>query len=380
MRNYAWKPHETHRVLHNDSLKLLSGVDTRQEAESLVELYVYRSFDFMIYPQINDAIYLAIYSGLRHTTNTDTWGLANDRIPQDNTLDQTVSFLIAYIHEKDIGFSELVESLKTEIQYRESDQKYWLSEFNVLRPTIDKWTRRADKIVELMETARSKVGGFAAYADFVRDWAMIELGEVTGLELTTAGNAVQLGYDRVTTTTTLEKSEMTPNSTLSLVKLKGIWQTDLMRTASTTDTVTITAKNGPNEFRIKTGGIWGRWVSLLPNSTHTFPKAQLTGSDVNIESRPILVPTANRELADVTLAVGVTESVDIAGLFTGLNMVISAVSSDSGKATVQVNSSRTSMGVVGVAAGSATITVSGSNLAGTTDVTFVVTVTEAASD
>ena len=101
---------------------------------------------------------------------------------------------------------------------------------------------------------------------------------------------------------------------------------------------------------------------------------------MNIESRPILIPTVERELADVTLAVGVTESVDLAGLFGGLNINITAVSSDTEKATVQVNSSQTSMGVVGIAAGSAKITVSGSNTAGTTNVKFDVTVTEASSD
>lgn len=378
---YAWKPHNTNFLFDDESKVVVYGADTREEVEAAMEGFVYFTIDHQLFPQVNDAIYLAIYSGLRHTTNRETWGLANDRIPQNDSLDQTLQFLIAYFYEKDNGIHNLIEYLKGEITYSSGTGKYHLPSSARLRPTLLKWTERADKITELLDTARSKVGGFAAYADFVRDWAMIELGEVTGLELTTAGNSVQIGYDRVTTeSTTLEKSELQPTFSVKIVKLKGIWQTDAMRTANTTDTVTITAKNGPNQFRIKTGGTWGRWVTLLPNSTHTFPKAQLVGSDVNIESRPILIPTAERELADVTLAVGVTESVDIAGLFGGLNINITAVSSNTNKATVQVNSSQTSMGIVGVAVGSATISVTAGNLAGTQTVTFDVTVTAAASD
>ena len=376
----AWKPHRTHLVDRVNAVKLSRGVDTLAEAQSYVKAYVEWQVDFYLTYQINDSLFLSIYSGLRHTTNRDTWGLARDRIPQDNTLDETLRFLMAFIHERAIGEPVLIETIKGEL-YLGSGNKYQVRYPSSLVPTITTWTARADKIVELMQTAQTKIGGFAAYADFMRDWAMIELGEVTGLELTTAGNSVQIGYDRVTTdVTTLEKSELQPTSSVKIVRLKGIWQTDAMRAANTTDTVTVTAKNGPNQFRIKTSGTWGRWVTLLPNSTHTFPKAQLTGSDVNIESRPILVPTATRELADVTLAVAVTESVDLTGLFEGLNISITAVSADTDKATVQVNQAQTSMGVVGVAAGTVKITVTGSNLAGSTEVEFTVTVTEAASD
>ena len=371
---YAWKPHTTHLLERNDAMQLDRGLNTLAEAQSYVKPYVQWQIDFYLTYQINDVMYLSIYSGLRHTTNRDTWGLANDRIPQDNTLDQTVSFLIAYNHEREIGERALIEKMKGELY--QAGGKYRMRHPNSLKSVITQWTARADKIVELMETARTKIGGFAAYADFMRDWAMIELGETTGLELTTMGNSVQIGYDRVLTETTLEKSELQSTSSVKIVRLKGIWQTDAMRTANTTDTVTITAKNGPSQFRIKTGGTWGRWVVLLPNSTHTFPKSQLVGSDVNIESRPILPPTVERELADVSLNVGVTESVDIAGLFGGLNISISAASSDTDKATVQVNSSQTSMGVSGVAAGTATITVTGSNTAGNTTAEFDVTVTE----
>ena len=119
-------------------------------------------------------------------------------------------------------------------------------------------------------------------------------------------------------------------------------------------------------------------LNMLGNIGYAWKPHKTTIEQLIQESLPILAPTALKELPDLTLAVGVTESVDLVGLFSGLNLSISAVSSNTDKATVQVNSSRTSMGVVGVAAGSATITVSGSNQAGTTDVSFVVTVTEGA--
>lgn len=85
-------------------------------------------------------------------------------------------------------------------------------------------------------------------------------------------------------------------------------------------------------------------------------------------------PKALKQLPNLTLAVGVTESVALTGLFAGMDVTLTATASNTQKVTVQVNRGQTSMGVIPIAAGIATVTVTATNTAGTTSVTFTVTV------
>ena len=376
MLNYAWKPHTTTRQdLHDLWLARDTGDTDKSKIEAATEGYVNHIIDDQSSFKINDVAYLAIYSGLRHTTNRDTLGLAGDRIPQDNTLDQTVSFLIAFLHERNIGMPPLIDVIKESIQLKPGTNRYVVTAHRPITNALDAWTARADKIVELMQTARSIVGHFAADAEFMRDWAMVDLGEVTGLEVATGQNPVLLGFIRHNN---IVSNRMASSGSTKLIKLKGLWQPPASRQYRYygTDTVTVTAKNGPSQIRTKgVGGTWSNWMVLAKDASRTFTKAEMK---YDIESLPILAPTALQELPDLTLAVGVTESVDLQGLFQGLNLVISAVTADSGKSTVQINRTQTSMGVSGIAAGTSKITVTGTNEGGSTTVEFTVTVTEGA--
>lgn len=373
--SYAWRPHKTHvRELSAYLQGIRTGVDTLALAESLVDIYIEVDVDTHLFPQQNDVAYLAIRSALHHTTNRDTLGLATDRIPQNSTLDATLSFLIAYIHERDVGMPALKAHVKTLI--RRQHGKYIVPVTTTeARNATELWVTRADRIVELMQTARSKVGHFAADAEFMRNWALVDLGEATGVEVKTGNNPVQLGFYRAAAGT-VNRYRMASQSITKLIALRGLWRPPASREYryTGTDTVTVTSRNGPNRIRVKTGqDTWGAWQTLLEGASRTFTKAEMR---YDIASQPIHVPAVLKTPADITLAVGVTESVDIDEFFSGIDVNLTAVSADTHKATVQVNQAQTSMGVIGVAAGTVTITVTATNAAGTTSVTFDVTVTE----
>ena len=89
-----------------------------------------------------------------------------------------------------------------------------------------------------------------------------------------------------------------------------------------------------------------------------------------------IAPPTNTEtvLHDQSIAVGVTQSVNVANLFTGRGIAISVGTSNAGVATAQISSGETSIGIVGQSAGTATITVTATNVAGTISRTFDVTV------
>ena len=372
MNNYPWEPHKTVVSGYDSYITLYRGVDTLQEAERLAVDYIYYSIDNKLFSQINDIAYLAIYSGLRQTTNRDTWGLANDRIPTNNTLDKTLRFLIALLYEKQNDINKLIENVKSEITFNPSSNKYQLRSSRTVYNTIVKWSKRCDKIVDIMDSARSAVGNAAASANFIRNWALVDLGEETGIELVTANNPIQFGY-QIGVDLTLFR--LTERNSAKMIKLDSLSQPDSFIYSGITDTVTATAKNGPSELRIKTGtNTWGSPFVLAKDASKTFTREELR---YEVESTPILLPVASRELSDIaSINIGVTESVDLQNLFEGLRINITAASASETIARVQVNNTQTSMGVVAVSNGTTTITVTGTNEAGSTSISFDVTVTE----
>ena len=113
------------------------------------------------------------------------------------------------------------------------------------------------------------------------------------------------------------------------------------------DDMTITAKNGPSEVRIKTdASTWGAPFVLAKDASRTVTKAEMAH---DIESTPILVPKIVRQIPDVTdLNVGVTESVSLEDLFDGIRFNIAISSEDTGKVSIGLSSNQHSMRVVGV--------------------------------
>ena len=307
MLNYTWIPHKTTSLMVQDSQKLYDGVKTLEEAQSLILSLVYSLIDFAHNPLINDTAYLSIYSGLRHTTNPDVLGLASDRIPQGNTQDKTLSFLIAFFHEKYLGINNLIEKVKTEIVFDPHSHKYTFYGSRYIYSALSLWMKRSDKIVDLMDTARSKVGGLAAKADFIRNWALVDLKEKIGIEATSAANAINIAYtdpNRIKTT-----SQLLANQAMKVIKLEDVRLPDAGHRNNETDTLTITSRNGANFYNIKdSAGSWSSDAVLNKDASKTFTFAEMT---YGVRTRPIAPPTVYRTVDDQSLNVAVVQSVSL---------------------------------------------------------------------
>ena len=370
--NYAWEPHKTNHRTLDSSFELFDGTKTLAEAQALVPDYVYNSIDGYFNYQINDVIYLSIYNTLRNTTNADVQGLARDRIPSGNTQDKTLVFLIALIHEKYLGVLDLIEKVKSELIL--TRRVYTIPNHLIVDKVVKIWTRRADKIADLTMEARAKVGNFAAYADFIRDWALIDLEEKIGVEITTTGNSIKLGYNR---NRTLETSDLAANQTIMMANAPELKLPSVGDRTNQTDGITVTAKNGASFYNIKdSAGNWSSDTVLSTDASRTFTVAEL---NYGVRTRYISPPTVFQEIQDQTLAVAVVQSVSLDMVFQGVKLTTTPVSSNEDIATIVVTRNG-NLAVTGVGVGTTTMTITSTNPSGSVSTTFDVTVTEASGD
>ena len=377
MLNYAWIPHKTSRLTVNSSQKLYDGVNTLEEAQELVADKVYAILDAYSSPLINDVAYLSIYSGLRHTTDPDVLGLAADRIPQANTQDKTLSFLIALYHEKHININDIIEKEKARIIFDLNIRKYRLEGANLARSALILWTKRADKIAELMDTASEKVGILSTKAEFIRNWALVDLVEEIGIEASAANNNINISFTDETQSNLKTTSQLVANKTMKVIKLEDTKLPPAGHRNNETDTLTITSKNGANFYNIKdSAGNWSLDAQLAKDASKTFTFAEAT---YGIRTRPIAVPGVYQEISDQSLNVGVIQSVSLDVTFSGVLLTVTAESNNEGICTVVVAEHGSGLAITGVAAGTTTIDVTATNPSGSVTETFTVTVTEAPS-
>ena len=374
MLQYPWEPYKS--LISNGEYyaKLIrDGIDNLDNIDELVRVSCSFFIDFYFYHQDNDTIHLSVQNGLKHITDRDTTALATSRIPASVQNDDTIRFLIAFLYEKQLGFPEYVAKVRSTVYFDENRQKYFINRRGISAETfLEEWSLRADKIVEVMQTARNKVGNLAEDAEFIRNWALIDLGEKTGLQVTANGNSFNIG---VIQNDHRHYYKLIVGQTVMMERLKGLQViTDPNRVVSP-DNITIVAKNGPSEVRIKTSEtVWGAPFVLSKDASRIVITSEMA---YDIESTPILLPIVKRQLPDITdLNVAVTESVNLEDLFDGIRINITAVSADTNKVTVSLSSSRNTMRVVGVAVGTSKITVTATNEAGAITNDFNVTVTE----
>ena len=368
MLQYPWKPHETLQLLRWPNIGVIDtgeSVLTQEEADELSKKVARFYIDYALIPQINDVIHLAIQNTLSGTVNTETRALATARIPSAVDSNDTLRFLIAFLYEKQIGFDDFH-------RYFVGGTTPGPGAFDVIRA----WNDRAAKIVEIMKDASDKVGSaLAQNADFIRTAALIDLGEKTGLQLTSKANAISFNIGETSDQGNTISRTLAANTSFFMEKASDFRIAGTR--ANNTDTLVLTSKNGPNEITVTTNRVPVKSV-LAKDASKTLVDAELMGSVVS--TQPIEIPTSTRELPDITdLEVAEVQSVNIQDLFNGIRVNVTAVSSDISKVTVAVNENTTSMGVTGVAIGTSTITVTGTNEAGNVTVDFNVTII-AASD
>ena len=373
MLQYPWEPHFTtynDRIISN---ALHRGIDNLDNIDELVEAYCKSYVDLVLEAQINDIMHISIQNALKNTTNQETLSLSRDRIPSSVQNDDTLRFLIALLYEKQLGFPEYIQYVRNKVGLDPRRGKYKLLSSGSVSPFMKKWVDRATKIVEIMKTGRSKVGALVEDSDFIRDWALIDLGEKTGLEVTSNGNQFNIG---VVQNNVIQYFSLLAGQSVMMERLKGLKVVALRNRVTNPDDMTIVAKNGPSEVRIKTdASTWGAPFVLAKDASRIVTKAEMAH---DIESTPILVPKIVRQIPDVTdLNIGVTESVSLEDLFDGIRFNIAISSEDTGKASVGLSSNQHSMRVVGVAVGTTNITVTATNEAGSATVNFNVTVSAA---
>ena len=219
------------------------------------------------------------------------------------------------------------------------------------------------------------------YVDFVRDSALVQMGEEIGVKIQTSNTGVRLNVHG--TSGTPAYYVMPANKTIYVKTLNGL--SNVTNTDSSSRGATLTGMNGASLIHTRTFTPTADGYNVTDNPDHLLAQDATYQMTIPIQiwgvrSSVIAPPTIVNRLPDISINVGVTESVNIANLFGGSRITVTAESSDVTKATIQMNESKTSIGVVGRAAGKTTITVNGSNESGEVSVSFVVTVTAASGD
>ena len=367
-------PFEPYKSIHTNEFLKTAGY---HRAKTLTEIYSYIDAicQYTILSEsrylIDDVSHVTVINALKHTTDNETLALARARIPSTVTSnDDTIRFLIAFFHEQKLGYPKLIRTIKDLISFQESTKEYYLAQTNAPSEFIAHWNNRAVKIVDIMQDASDKVGELSQNADAIRNAALIDLGEKTGLELTSKANAISFNIGERSDQGNTVPRTLAANSSFFVEKASDFRVAGTR--ANNTDTLVLTSKNGPNEITVTTNRVAVKSV-LAKDASKTLVNAELMGSVVT--TQPIELPTSTRELPDITdLEVAEVQSVNIQDLFNGIRVNVTAVSSDIGKVTVSVNENTTSMGVTGVAIGTSTITVTGTNEAGAVSVSFDVTI------
>lgn len=371
MLAYPFRPHTTHVADQVAFIKIVRGTDTLEEAHRFIEGYCRDRIAEYANSFIDDLLQLSVANALQHTQNADTLALATQRIP-NGTLDDTLRFVIAFTHEWALGMDGFVADAKASIV--QVDRRYRIvTSGGKFRTSIDAdehlqvWANRADTIVDLMKTAKQKVDGLSRNADFIRNAALIKLGEKTGLEIATAGNTLMLG---VTENNWMNYYPMLHSQSFFIERIEGVRYPAQKENA--TDTFTITAKNGPSLIQVKASPTDIRKAVLAKDASRTFT---LTEMGYAITSETIEVPVVATPIANQSVEVTTTQSVTFTGTFTGTRLSYSVSSSQESVATVTLSDDATILAIAAVAAGNTTITLTATNEAGSVSTEFIVTVT-----
>ena len=368
---YPYNPHEI--TILSPSSRANGPFKTREEIIPKVKGFIAYQISGLLDHQINDVFHLAVQNALMDTVDAETRALATSRIPSNVNTHETLRFSISLLYEMEIGFTELVNKAEAGIDYHVGNKRYYVRNFHDsdITNAFYQWNRRSDKIVEIMRTSVAKVGSeLSRKPDFIRTAALIDLGEKTGLELTSKANAISFSIGETSDQGNTISRTLAANSSF-LVEQASNFRVAGTR-ANNTDTLTITSKNGPNEITVTTNSVPVK-TALLKDASKVLTQAEVMGSVVS--TRPIPPPVATRTLPNINdLEVDEVQSVNIDGLFTGIRLNVTVTSEYPELVSIMVNSGKTSMGVTGVRFGTSKITVTGSNEAKAIKVEFNVTV------
>ena len=309
----------------------------------------------------------------RPHANSATNALFLATIPAELTIEPELRYFAAFKRETQLEYQNLLDEAFYEIR---PTGPYWTYNSNSI---VFSWAveshRRCDGIVDLMARLESIVAlsSLASNPDFVRNSVLVSIGPVprigkyilqplTGVEITSSTNPVSLKIGAIT-----QRLSYPPATTLAMRQFHRLGNVGTNYQINQTAGATIVSKNGPNLITVGTTS-----AVLAKDASRILSFADL---GQGVRSTPIDLPVATRSLPDITLEQAEVESVNLEGLFSGIRFTTAVTTSDSSKVTVAKSTSGSTMGVTGVAIGSATVNVSATNEAGTSTVSFNVTVT-----
>ena len=337
MLQNLYKPHKTTNVFGAIVPFLLKVANTPEEVREQAEKYVVNYIESTLIFLVDDAIAMAIQNALQHTTNAETLALARDRIAVPQHRDDVLRFNIAFRYEVQQAAPALVESVVNDYVYHQTRRVYLPREQPQFYVDVRHWVARANKIVELMTDYVPIVGkSFIQVSEWMRNAAMIDLGEKVGVRLTTTGNGIEFEMSRISTgdSTVKQYEPLLPNQSVLIEDFSGVrFQTPKQ---NNTDTFKITAKNGANFVKVKTSATeWGAETLLAKDAERTLTATEM---QFGVGSRPLQPPTATRTLPDIRMQRIERRSVSLAGVFTGERRTMTLESSNTDIVNPEYNS------------------------------------------
>ena len=311
MLGYPFTPHHTNAVQYFNRVptSVKTEAEIRPSVVNMCEIAISSYLQFYI----DDALHLAVLNAVNHTTDTDTLGFARARIPQGMN-DDTLRFLIAFLHEKSVGLPLWVDEVVSQYSFVEKIGYYQKTSgervsYQVRQHLLD-WTKTALAIMENMKTYRALVGDLVNNTEFMRESALVEAGREVGIKLETTGNIVAFGYRN---NNALVYHQLAINSSINLLEIDGLRYPTTPAKNNETDTCTITSLNGGSELRLKTSTEDVKEV-LNPDTPKTFAVADMMKG---ITTRAIAPPIVAVPLDDVRFNQRDRISIPLNGVFSG---------------------------------------------------------------
>ena len=304
------------------------------------------------------------------STNAATQALLSLAIPPRDTAMNEIRYMAALKEEIQRTYATLPSQIPTwadeEIALHPDGVQGILWTFVGGEP-VRQWMlanhHRAKKIVDWMAYFdMHSMTALAADTTFIRNAARVRLGETGGFTLTAGAQNLLL-----TTRPANIQSTYTAGSAVDMTRVR-IEQA----AGTTTGTATVVSKNAPIKMSLPL---------LSPETINRNATRQITAEEITggVELTVIEPPQPLADIPNQTVPVGVEQTVSYPA-FLGDGITYTVSSSAETIATVRKSQDANILVVTGISQGNATITLTGTNVAGSAASTFTLTVTSATGD
>lgn len=302
------------------------------------------------------------------STNAATQALLSRAVPTGTSSTNEIRYMAAFKREVQIGYGSLAGQVAARVPSAWARHERYSDQYdNMARSPVSTLMstayRRAAQIVATMERLESQqMAGLAAQVEFIRDSALVSLGQQTGFRLSAAQQNLYVKVHAA------DSQQLV--APLRFVDCRELYH--IGRGTASTATAHIVGKNGP--VLVKVGTAAG--TVSLKDTLRTLTDAELA---LGVQVTPIDVPVVDGHIANQTVESTTEQTVSYAGTFDGTRLTYQVTSSQPSVATARLGEAGILV-IRGVSAGNSTITLTASNEAGNAVTTFIATVTARESD